>query len=565
MDDMARTLAALREKLTAPGAPFELTQVEVGGARLPAYRNARSTLPEVIEAARAHGERPFIVYGEDTWTYDRLFAAADALACALQERFGVKPGDRVAVAMRNRPEWAVAFLAAAQVGAVVAPVNSFGLHDELLSACADVEPRVLLVDADRLRRLGDDWRSLGAEVVLCDADPGRGSGVHPLDGLLRDARGRPSPVALSPDDPALLMFTSGATSRPKAVLSTQRAVCQSLMNIDYIAAQSAMSSPGVVAELMRRALPPTTLTVVPLFHVSGLHAQLLTTLVNGRRLVFMHRWDPAGAMELIRRHRVTQFNAAPAMVMQLIEHPSFDFRAARESLAAIGFGGAGLPQRLIDEVLEGLGPSMSGIGFGMTETNGVTAALSGDGFRARPRSSGALSPIMQVRIAGDDGRELPEGEPGEIQVRGVTVMREYWRQPEATAAALRDGWLSTGDVGYLESGHLYVVDRLKDVINRAGEKIAAAEVESCLLQCPELAEAAVVSVPDPVHGEAVAAVVVPAEGATPDEARLREFVAARLASYKVPARIVISREPLPRGPTGKLVKAELRRRFFPGH
>jgi long-chain acyl-CoA synthetase len=365
-----------------------------------------------------------------------------------------------------------------------------------------------------------------------------------------------------PDDPALLLFTSGASSRPKAVLSTHRAVCQSLMNIDYIGALSGLSSPDVVAELMRRALPPTTLTVVPLFHVSGLHAQLLTTLVNGRRLVFMHRWDPAQALEMMLRHRVTQFNGAPAMVMQLLEHPSFDFGAVRGTLGAIGFGGAGLPQRLIDEVLEGLGPSMSGIGFGMTETNGVTAALSGDGFRQQPRSSGALSPIMQVRIVDANGREAPEGEAGEIHVRGVTVMREYWREPEATAAALQDGWLRTGDIGYLKDGYLFVVDRLKDVINRAGEKIAAAEVESCLLQHPAIAEAAVVSLPDPVHGEAVAAVVVPVEGQAPTEAGIRAFVAERLASYKVPTRIVVSHEQLPRTPVGKLLKPELRRRLL---
>jgi long-chain acyl-CoA synthetase len=334
------------------------------------------------------------------------------------------------------------------------------------------------------------------------------------------------------------------------------------MNIDYIAAMSAMSSPGVIEELMRRQLPPTTLTVVPLFHISGLHAQLLSNMANGRKLVFMHRWDPADAIELIVKHRVTQFNGAPTMVMQMIDHPSFDFAAVRRTLAGIGFGGAGLPQRLIGQVLDGLGPSMSGIGFGMTETSGVTAAMSGDAFRARPTSSGTISPIMQVRIADFDDRALPEGEPGEIQVRGVSVMREYWGQPEATAEALRGGWMRTGDIGYLQDGYLFVVDRLKNVINRAGEKIAAAEVESCLLQHPALAEAAVLAIPDPVYGEAVAAIVVAAADPVPTEEELKGFVAERLAAYKVPARIVVTRDRLPKNPAGKLLKNELRRDFF---
>ena len=561
MDAITQTLAALREKLTAPGAPFELIDVEIGGERLRTYRNARQSLPEIINSARVHGDKPFIVYQDETWTYARVFAEADALAWSLRERLGVQPGDRVAIAMRNRPEWAVAFLGVALAGAVPAPLNSFGVRDELVGACATVQPRVLIVDADRLKRLEQDLASLGAEIVLCGDERGSVPGVHLWRDLTQPARQGPPPVELGPDDPALLLFTSGASAKPKAVLTTQRAVCQSLMNIDYIAAMSGLASPRVVEELMRRGLPPTTLTVVPLFHISGLHAQLLTSLVNGRRLVFMYRWDPAAAIELIARHKVTQFNAAPTMVMQMLEHPKFDFAAVRATLAGIGFGGAGLPQRLIGEVLEGLGPSMSGIGFGMTETSGVTSAMSGDAFRARPTSSGTISPIMQVRIVDAEDRPLADGEAGEIQVRGVTVMREYWGQPEATAAALRGGWLRTGDVGYLQDGYLYVVDRLKNVINRAGEKIAAAEVESCLLQNTAVAEVAVLPIPDDRYGEAVAAVVVPIEGAEPTEAQLQAFVAERLASYKVPSRIVVRRKPLPKNPSGKLLKTELRREF----
>ncbi len=564
MDEITRTLNDLRAKLTAPGAPFELTEIGIGGEKLPAYRHAKATLPELIDGARSFGDAPFIVYEGETWSYARVFAEADALAWALRDKLGVRPGERVAIAMRNRPEWAVAFLGAALAGAVPAPLNSFGLGDELRGACATVDPRVLIVDPERFERLGGAGTPPGVELVLCDAGPAPPGGVHAWAALTRDAHPGPPPVQVDPDDPALLMFTSGASARPKAVLTTHRALCQAIMNINYIGAISAMSSPAVIESVMRRGLPPTTLTVVPLFHVSGLHAQLLSSMVNGRRLVFMRRWDPAEAIGMIAKYRVTQFNGAPTMVMQLVEHRDFDFDAMRSLLSGIGFGGAGLPQRVIGQVLDRFGPSMSGVGFGMTETSGVTSAISGEGFRVRPTCSGTISPIIRLRIVDPDGQVLPDGEAGEIEVRGVSLMREYWGDPAATAAVLHDGWLRTGDVGYLEDGYLYVVDRIKNVINRAGEKIAAAEVESCLLQHAGLVEAAVLSIPDDVHGEAVAAVVVPGEGAMPTEAQLRAFVAERLAAYKVPSRIVVSREPLPKNPAGKVLKSELRRAHFDG-
>ena len=563
MNTIAETLAQIKAQLTGPGAPFELIKVDAGdGRQLPAYRNARQTIPDMINAARVHGDKTYIVYEGDTWSFNRLFAAADSLAWALREQLGVKPGDRVAIAMRNRPECAVAFIGAALAGAVPAPINSFGLQAELCAALADVQPKVLLADADRIKRIGDKLAELAPVTVLCDAEPAAGSAVHSLSALLATKRDGPPPVQLGPNDPGLLLFTSGSTSRAKGVLSTQRAVCQALFNIEFIAALSGISSPGVVAELLKRGDAPTILTAVPLFHVSGLHAQLLSALINGRRLVFVHKWDPARAIDMIRDQRVTAFQAAPSMIMQVLEHPQFDFDQMRKQLSAMGFGGSGLPQRLIDEVLQRFGPSMSGIGFGLTESNGVGSAISGDGFANAPRSSGIVSPVMNVRIVNADGTQLPEGESGEIWLSGVTVMREYWNMPEATAAALHDGWFRTGDVGYLKDGYLFVVDRLKDVINRAGEKIAAAEVESCLLQHEDLAEAAVLGIPDAKTGEAVVAVVAPHEGRTPDPEALRKFVGARLASYKVPNQIRVA-DKLPRNPTGKLLKSDIRKQWFP--
>lgn len=563
MSELYELACRVRDQLTAQGAPFETIKETVRGRSVRVYRNAYQTLPELIASARRHGDKPFIAYEGVTWTFDRFFAEADALAAQLRG-WGLGPGSRVAIAMRNRPEWGIAFAAAASIGAVVAPLNSFGLGEELHDALAMVEPAALICDIERHDRLGGDTRVAGCRIVCVGAS---GSGDTP--GGVADYRsivGDPAPLqplpAVGPDDPALILFTSGATSRPKGVLSSHRAVCQALFNIDFIGAFSGMTSPEAVARLMARGVVPTTLTAVPLFHVSGLHAQLLSALRNGRRLVFMPRWDPAQAIGLIRDQQVTQFNGAPSMVMQLLAEPGFDDPACGGSLGGLGFGGAGLPQRLIDDVLRRKPDSMSGIGFGLTETNGVGAASSGRLFGYKPRSSGVISPIVDVRVVDPAGQALPIGEAGEIWLRGVTIMDGYWRNPEATAAAMADGWFRTGDVGYVDDeGFLFVVDRIKDVINRCGEKIAAAEVESCLLLLPEVLEAAVFAVPDEDTGEAVAAVVSVREGSALDEAALRTHVATHLAAYKVPASVRVTAGALPRNAAGKLLKGELRNTF----
>lgn len=563
---LAELAAQCRQRLTAPGAPFELETVERDGQRLPAYRHAFRTLPDLLNAGRAHGAREFIVCETDRWRFDRFFAAVDALAGRLQQDLGVRCGERVAIAMRNRPEWAVAFAAVALIGAVPAPLNSFGLRDELLANLRELQPGWLICDADRHARVAEDLAGLGCRAVVVDAVARPGSSAEAgRDWAALVAPGGPAwvPPTLNGEDPALILFTSGASSQAKGVLSSQRAVCQALFNIDYIGALSAMTSPDIVAAMMARGLQPTTLTAVPLFHVSGLHAQLLTSLRHGRRLVFLPRWDPARALALIRDEQVTQFNGAPAMVAQLLAQPGFDDPATTGTLAGLGFGGAGLPQRLIDEVLTRRGDSMSGVGFGLTETNGVGSACSGRLFQHRPTASGLLSPIVVMQAFDGEGKPLPAGEVGELQVQGVTVMAGYWGQPEATARAMYGGWFHTGDIGRIDAdGYVHIVDRLKDVINRHGEKIAALEVESCLLHHPAIVEAAVFARPDDTTGEAVVAVCALTEGARLTADEVRAHVAARLAAYKVPVDVHLRQEPLPRNPAGKLLKTVLKREYL---
>ncbi|MEL4180287.1 class I adenylate-forming enzyme family protein [Roseateles sp. PN1] len=560
---LAAQAAGMRAQLTGPGAPFELQQLDVAGQRFSVYKNAFTDLPALIQAGRAHAAREFIVYEGERWTFERFFAAADALAARLQQQ-GLVPGARVAIAMRNRPEWAVAFVATVLAGAVPAPLNSFGLRDELLANLRDVQPAWLICDAERHAHVGADLAALRCRALVVDA-PAASAAAGATDWqLMTAAANAPAlqPVAVQPDDLALILFTSGASSQAKGVLSSHRSVCQALFNIDYIGAISAMTSPEIVAKVMARGLQPTTLTAVPLFHVSGLHAQLLTALRHGRRLVFMRRWEPVSALALMQAEKITQFNGAPAMVGQLLAQPSFAEVARDGCLGGVGFGGAGLPQSLIDAVLSLQRDSMSGIGFGMTESNGVGSAASGRLFAARPEASGLVSPIIDVRIADFDGQPMPVGEPGEIWLRGVSVMQGYLNQPEGAEAALRGGWLRTGDIGVLDAdGYLRVVDRIKDVINRAGEKISAAEVESCLLQHAAIEEAAVFGQADELTGEAVVAVLVIKPGWELDAVGVQQHVRERLAAYKVPAAVHLRTEQLPRNPAGKMLKSALKKLY----
>ncbi|MCQ4349047.1 acyl--CoA ligase [Pseudomonas stutzeri] len=549
--------AAWRQ-LIAPGSPFEVVAPDGDGPRC--FRNAQPDLLTALNAGRAHGEREFVVWEDERLTFAEFFARVDRLATQLRTRFGVRKGDRVAIAMRNQPAWLVSFVAAVASGAIVVPLNSWGQREELLHGLEDSGARVLLCDAARLALVAGDLEALDLQAIAVGAAE-QGRWVCDYEALLAEDVALLPPPVLQPDDPLLILYTSGTTSKPKGVLSSHRAVCQALAAFEFQGAFAAMSSPARIKALMASGFAPTSLMAVPLFHVSGLHAQFLLALRSGRRLVLMYRWDAERALDLIERERCTQFSGSPAMMQQLLASPRFASEATT-SLFGLGLGGAAANPGLLAQ-LTGVKPNaIGGAGYGMTESNGVGAAIGGDQFVYKPATVGWPLPVVEVRIGDTPDAPQAPGVEGQIWLRSPTLMCGYWQQPAATAEALQNGWLATGDVGCVdEEGFLRITDRLKDLINRGGEKVAAAEVEACASGLDGVIEAAAFAVPDARMGEAVALVARVREGSGVDEVALHAHIAAHLAAFKVPAHLQVVHAELPRNATGKLLKRELREDF----
>lgn len=545
-------------QLSGPGSPYEVVTPDDGGPRY--FRNAQPDLLTALNAGRAHGEREFVVWEDQRLTFAEFFAQVDRLATQLRTRFGVRKGDRVAIAMRNQPAWLVSFVAAVASGAIVVPLNSWGQREELLHGLEDSGSRVLLCDAARLALVEGDLEPLDLQAIAVGA-PGQGRWVCDYEALLAEDVALLPPPVFQPDDPLLILYTSGTTSKPKGVLSTHRAVCQALAALEFQGAFAAMSSPQRIKAIIDSGFAPTNLMAVPLFHVSGLHAQFLLALRGGRRLVLMYKWDAERALDLIERERCTQFSGSPAMMQQLLASPRFASDATA-SLFGLGLGGAAANPGLLAQLTSVKPNAIGGAGYGMTESNSVGAAIGGDQFVYKPACVGWPLPIVEVRIGDTPDAPQAPGVEGQIWLRSPTLMSGYWGLPAATAEALQDGWLATGDVGCLdEEGFLRITDRLKDLINRGGEKVAAAEVEACASGLDGVIEAAAFAVPDERMGEAVALVARVREGSGVDEVALHAHIAAHLAAFKVPEHLQVVHAELPRNASGKLLKRELREDF----
>lgn len=549
-----------RQVLTARGQRFEMETVEIGGVPTRVWKNAPSNLRAIALLGRMYGDRVFTIYEDERVTYAAWFKAVATLAHALQE-CGVRKGDRVAIAMRNLPEWPVAFFAAVTIGAICVPLNAWWTGDELAYGLENSGTRVLICDEERWDRIRPHRSKLtGLETVLVtraadDLEEARalediiGTPMHFAD---LPARELPD-VEIEPEDDATIFYTSGTTGKPKGALGTHRNLCTNILSSGYNAAGAFMRR----GEPLPEPRPKVGLTVIPLFHVTACSAGLMGNLAAGNTMIFMHRWDPVEAFKIIEREKVNSTGGVPTIAWQLIEHPerkNYDL----SSIEAIAYGGAPSAPELVRKIREEFG-ALPGNGWGMTETMATVTGHSSEDYLNRPDSCGPPVAVADIKIMSEDGsRELPVGEIGELWARGPMVVKGYWNNPEATAETFIEGWVRTGDLARVdEEGFCYIADRAKDMIIRGGENIYSSEVENVLYDHPAVTDAALIGLPHQQLGEEPAAVVHLAPGTSASEAELQAWVAARLAKFKVPVRIAFSQDTLPRNANGKILKKEL--------
>ena len=556
----AMSRAECRDRLTAPGERFEMETIDIRGVPTRVWKHAPTNMRQVAMAARTHGDRLFAIYEDERVTYEAWFRAVARMAAELRER-GVAKGDRVALAMRNLPEWPVAFFAATMIGAICVPLNAWWTGPELAFGLANSGAKLLVCDAERWERIAPHRGELPdlehALVSRSDAPLEEAEQLEDVLGTPKDYAALPSAelpqVDIDPEDEATIFYTSGTTGQPKGALGTHRNLCTNIISSAYN---------GAIAFLRRGEEPPAPvqkvgLTVIPLFHVTACSAGLMGYVVAGHTMVFMHKWDPVKAFQLIEREKVNLTGGVPTIAWQLLEHPeraNYDL----SSLEAVAYGGAPAAPELVRKIHEEFG-ALPANGWGMTETMATVTGHSSEDYLNRPDSCGPPVAVADLKIVGDDGvTEVPVGEVGELWARGPMVVKGYWNRPEATAETFVDGWVRTGDLARLdEEGWCYIVDRAKDMIIRGGENIYSSEVENVLYDHPAVTDAALVAIAHPTLGEEPAAVVHLAPGMSATEDELREWVAARLAKFKVPVRIAFVQDTLPRNANGKILKKDL--------
>ena len=560
----ACSLAEARERLCAPGMPFETEQVTIRGVPTRVWKNAPPSLAALAATGRSHGAAAFLVYEDERVSFDAWHRAVANLAAHLRS-LGVQKGDRVALAMRNLPEWPVVFFASTVIGAICVPLNAWWTGQELAYGLADSGAKVLVCDPERLDRIGPHRAELPMlEHVIVSRLTRAGSDFTRLEDVigtsdtwakLPDAE--LPPIELHPDDPATILYTSGTTGNPKGALGTHRNLTTNILSNGYSAARSVLRRGEALPEPAQKAI----LTVIPLFHATACSATQMGAVAAGHKVVLMHKWDPVQAFGIIEREQINLTGGVPTIAWQLLEHPeraNYDL----SSIEAISYGGAPSAPELVRQIREVFG-ALPGNGWGMTETSATVTSHSSEDYLNRPTSCGPPVAAADVEIRAEDGvTVLPEGEIGEVWARGPMIVAGYWNNPEATAATFVDGWVRTGDLGYLdEEGFLFIADRAKDMLIRGGENIYSSEVENALYEHPAVSDAAVIGIPHRTLGEEPAAVVHLSPGTTASETELQAWVRERLAAFKVPVRVLLLAENLPRNANGKILKKDLKGLF----
>jgi long-chain acyl-CoA synthetase len=559
---MYEQLREVWNEMIAPGGPFEVIEVEVGGQKLKAYASAPPSLRSLWQVSAAHADKDYLVYEDERWTYAEAHREVGAVASWLVSQ-GVEPGDRVAIAMRNYPEWMISYWATISIGAAAVGLNAWWTTAEMTYGMQDATPKVLICDAERLERWLPSADEAPCTIVAARVDDSLPAGVVRYQ-TLRDFDGTLPDVEIDPDSDACIFYTSGTTGRPKGAQLTHRGCVNNVLSLAFAnmvqaaaLARAKMDSGGTMLDA-GDAPQLSSLLTTPLFHVTANNCVAQSMTVAGGKLVHMYKWDAGKALELIEQEKLTNMTGVPVMARELLSHPDFD-KYDTSTLKALGGGGAQLQPDLVKKIESDSGGARPSTGYGMTETCGIITAVGSEFFLDKPSSAGPAMPVFDAKCVDDDGNTLGVDEVGELWVKGAQVIRGYLNQPDATAETITDGWLHTGDIARIDAdGFIFIVDRAKDMVLRAGENVYCAEVESAIFTHGDVSECAVFGVPDDRLGEEVGAAVVLRDGADLSGDTIREHCEPQIAKFKIPRYIWIQSESLPRNASGKFLKKQLR-------
>ena len=552
-------LANAIAEVTATGRPYETRIETIRGVDFTVFANAPANLRDLYASGLNHADKDFYIYEDQRFTFEAMWDRAAQCANRLSAG-GIQPGDRVGIALRNYPEWIAAFMGITSMGAVAVAINAWWSGDELVYGIEDSGLKLLFTDVERTERLVPHLDGLDIELVtIRHRHEGLATWEEFIDGASTEM---PTP-AIAPEDNATILYTSGSTAHPKGVLSTHRSITNALLGWECGGAIAMALNPQMGADVGRPAPPPQNppaiILTVPLFHVTGLVVQTLSSFRPGRKVIGMYKWDVEEALRIIQDERITDFNGVPTMAWELVQSPNrgkYDL----SSLRSAGGGGAPMAPEHARQIDKTIAKGAPGTGWGMTETQGLATTIGGPAFLERPRSCGrAVPPIVKVKAVKSDGTDAVAHETGELWIWGVMNFAAYWNKPDATAESLTDGWVHTGDVGHLDDeGYVFITDREKDMVLRGGENIGCQEVEAVLYEHPAILEAAVFGVPDERLGETVAAVIVVRQGMTLTVDDVQAFAAEHLARFKVPDHVWLRTDRLPRIASEKIFKRGLR-------
>ena len=557
--DKLKTIAATH---MGPGAALETETVTIDGQELSVFAHVPTNLGELYKLGLEFDDQTFLVYQNERFSFAESLDLSLRMARILKEKYEIQLGDRVAICARNSPEWCMAYMAITLIGAIAVPMNSWWKSPELKYGLSDSDSKLIFLDPARLDLVQPFLDSLDVQIVMFKPEvesviPEFYELARSVEPLSHDELNE---IEVFPEDRASIMYTSGSTGMPKGVLSTHRNIINALYTWKFVKEITEILRPELLEE--NPEFPPALLANVPLFHVTGSHAQFLASFIYSRKFVMMYKWDAEAALKLIEQERISVFHGVPTMAWEIMQSPNFE-TTDLSSLRGVQSGGAPRPPEHLNMIMQKFPDSaIPGLGYGLTETNAIGAIISGKFYASRPNSTGRPTPpVTSVKIVDDEGNTLEDGGVGEICIKGATVMKGYWNNPEATAEVIKAGWFYSGDIGMLdELGFLIILDRAKDIVIRGGENIGCAEVEYAISEHPEVSEVSVYGIPEERLGEMLCCSIMLQAGSVLNSEQLTSFLSSRIASFKIPERAFFQYEQLPRIATGKIAKKELRKK-----